>query len=346
MSLVREMEEDEKGYLPELWQKMAELGWLGLPFPEEYGGSDGSFLDLTVLLEEMGRALVPSPFLATVVLCGLPILAAGTEEQKHYFLPRIVGGETILTLALSEPGTDGNTASIEVEALPGNGDYVISGTKLLVPFAHVAQYLLTAVRTGKGITFLLADASSPGLSYTPLQTIASDRQCEVVFDKVRVPQENVLGKLDDGWGILEQTLRQAAVAECALMIGSARRLCEMTIDYVKERVQYGRPLGSFQAVQHQCADMAIDVEGARHLTYQAAWELSQGLPCAMEVSAAKAWVGQACSRTAFQACHLHGAMGYTQDHDTQLYLRRIKAAELTFGDAAFHQEIVAQQMGL
>ncbi len=346
VSLVREMEEDEKGYSPDLWHKMAELGWLGLPFPEEYGGSGGSFLDLTVLLEEMGRALLPGPFVPTVVLCGLPILAEGTEEQKRDFLPGIARGDTILTMALTEPGVTYTAEDIEVKAVPGNGDYIVSGTKLFVPYAHVSQYFLSVVRTDDGITLLLTDASSPGLGLTPLTTIASDKQYEVVFNEVKVPQANILGKRGNGWTALESTLKQVIVAECALMLGGARRVLDMTIDYAKERVQYGKPIGSFQAVQHKCVDMMTDVEGARHLTYQAAWRLSEGLPCTMEVSMAKAWVGAASSRTCAQACHLHGAIGYTQDHDAQLYLRRIKAAELTFGDAVFHEEIVAQQLGL
>jgi len=346
ISLVRDMEEDEKGYSPELWRKMAELGWLGLVFPEEYGGGGGNFLDLTVLLEEMGRSLVPGPFVPTVVLCGFPILAAGTEEQKHDFLPRIAEGEAILTMALTEPSACYSARGIEAGASPDKSDYIISGTKLFVSDAHIARHLLCVVRTGDGITLLLTDAGSPGIRCSLLKTLASDRQCEVIFDKVRVPQKNILGKRDEGWGLVEETLRQAAVAECALMLGGARRVLEMTVDYVKERVQYDRPIGSFQVIQHKCADMAIDVEGARYITYQAAWKLSQGLPCAREVSMAKAWVGEAANRTCLQACHLHGAIGYTQDHDVQLYLRRVKAAGLTFGDTMFHHEIVAQHLGI
>jgi len=346
ISLVRDLEEDEKGYSPELWRKMAELGWLGLVFPEEYGGVGGNFLDLTVLLEEMGRSLVPGPFVPTVVLCGLPILAAGTEEQKHDFLLRIANGEAILTMALTEPSASYSARGIEAKASPDNGDYVISGTKLFVPDAHIARHLLCAVRTGDSITLLLTDAGSPGLRCTLLKTLASDRQCEVIFDRVRVPQKNTLGRRGEGWGLVEETLRQAAVAGCALMLGGTQRALEMTIDYVKERVQYNRPIGSFQVIQHKCADMAIDVEAVRYITYQAAWKLSQGLPCAREVSMAKAWVSEAANRTCLQACHLHGAIGYTQDHDVQLYLRRVKAAGLTFGDTTFHHEIVAQYLGL
>ncbi|MFC1906888.1 acyl-CoA dehydrogenase family protein [Chloroflexota bacterium] len=346
VSLIREMEEDETGCPPDLWHKIAGLGWLGLPFPTECGGGGGNFLDLTVLLEEMGRAMVPGPFVSTVVHCGLPILETGTEEQKNSFLPGIAGGDTILAMALIEPSARYTAEGIEASAVPHNAHYIVNGTKMFVPYAHIAQHLLTAVRTGNDITLLLIDASSPGVSCTPLKTIASDKQFEVVFDNVSVPQANVLGQPDNGWPTIEQILRQAAVAECALMLGGARRMLEMTLDYARERVQYGKPIGSFQAVQHKCVDMMTDVEGARHLTYQAAWKLSEGLSCSMEVSMAKAWSGAASSRTCAQACHLHGAMGYTLDHDAQLYLRRIKAAELTFGDATFHEEIVAQQLGL
>ena len=346
ISLVRAMEKDDKGYSPDLWRKIAEVGWLGLAFPGKYGGSDGSFLDLTVLMEEMGRALLPGPFLSTVILCGLPILAAGTEEQKQECLPRIARGELIMTMALTEPSADYTIKGIAVKATARDNQFTVNGTKLFVPDAHIAQNLLTAVKTGGGVTLLLVDASTPGIKCTVLKTLASDKQCEVIFDKVKVSQESILGKKDEGWAIVEPTLREAAVAECALMLGAARRASELALDYVRERVQYGKPIGSFQSIQHQCVDMVIDVEGARHLTYQAAWRISQGLPCDMEVSAAKAWTGTACSRTGAEVCHLHGALGYTEDHDAQLYLRRIKAAELTFGDAAFHEEIVAQQLGL
>jgi alkylation response protein AidB-like acyl-CoA dehydrogenase len=346
VKLVRDIEEDEKGYSPELWLKMAKLGWLGLVFPEQYGGSGGKFLDLVVLLEEMGRSLVPGPFVPTVVLGGLPILTAGTEKQKQDFLPGIVRGETILTMALTEPSASYSPEGIEVGAIVDNGDYIINGTKLFVPDANIARHFLSVVRTGDGITLFLADARSPGIECIMLKTLASDRQYEVTFNDVRVSQQNILGRMGDGWGLVEATLRQAAVAECALMLGGAQRVHEITVDYVQEMVQYGRPIGSFQVIQHQCVDMAIDVEGSRYITYQAAWKLSQGLPCAREVSMAKAWVSEAANRTCLQACHIHGAIGYTQDHDVQLYLRRIKAGGLIFGDNMFHHEMVAQHLGL
>jgi len=351
-TLVREMEEDEKGYSPELWKKMAELGWMGLVFPEEYGGEGMNFLDLTVLIEELGRALVPGPYLSTVVYCGLSILAAGTDEQKREFLPKIAKGDLTLSLALTEPSATWDAAGVTVAAVPEGVDFVISGTKLFISDAHVADYLLCVARTKEsgdkedGITLFLVDAKSPGISCTPLKTIASDRQFEVVFDKVRVPRKNMLGEPDRGWAVIKEMLPQAMLAQCALMVGGAQQVLEMTVNYAKERVQFGRPIGSFQAIQHKCADMAIDVDGCRFITYQAAWKLSEGLPCALEVSMAKAWVSEAYRRTCVEGHQIHGGIGFIKDHDMQLYYRRAKASELMFGDADYHRELVAQQIGL
>ncbi len=345
-TLVREAEEDEKGYSTELWRKMAELGWMGLVFPGEYDGIGGSFLDLAVLLEEMGRALVPGPFIPTVVLCGLPILNFGTEEQKQQFLPQIASGDMILTLALTEAGGQYEASAIETRAEADGNDYVISGTKLFVPDAHVADYILCAARTGKGITLFLVDAKSPGINSSVLKTIASDRPCEVVFDGVRVPKENILGQLDRGWDIVQGIMEQAAAAYCALMLGGAQWVLDTTVDYAKERVQFGKPIGVLQITHHKCADMATDVDCSRFITYQAAWKVSEGLPCTQEVSIAKAWVGEAYRRVCIHGHQIHGGIGFTMDHDMQLYFRRAKAAELAFGDGDFHREIVAQHIGL
>ena len=351
-TLVREMEEDEKGYSPELWQEMAGLGWMGLVFPEKYGGSDMSFLDLAVLLEETGRACLPGPLFSTVILGGLSILDAGSEEQRQEYLPKIASGEAIFTLALTEPSANYNAASITVKAEADKDSYIINGTKLFVPYAHVADYLLCVARTSEqakpeeGITIFLVDAESPGISYTVLKTIASDKLCEVVFDNVKVPKENILGQLEQGWGVMQRAIERAAVAKCCEMVGAIQQALDMTIDYAKERKQFDRPIGSFQVIQHYCANMATDVDGSRVATYQAAWMLSEGLPCTKEVAIAKAWTGEASERILTLAHQIHGAIGVTIDHDLQFYTRRAKAAELTFGQADFYREIVAQEMGL
>jgi len=346
---VREMENDEKGYSPELWQEMAELGWMGLVFPEEYGGSDMSFLDLVVLLEEMGRACLPGPFFSSVILAGLSILEAGTEEQKKEFLPRIVSGESILTLALDEPGVEQGASSINLKTVPEGKDYVIEGTKLFVADAHIADYILCVTRTGEGkdsegITLFMVDAKSPGISFTPLRTLAGDKQYEVVFDKVRVPNKNMLGELNHSWTIMDKVLQKATVAKCAEMVGGAQQVLDMSVDYAKERKQFGRPIGSFQVIQHYCANMSVDVKSSRFLIYQAAWRVGEGLPCTREISIAKAWVSDTYRKVTVQGQQIHGSIGFTQEHDMPLYYRRAKAAELSFGGIDTQLEIIAGEM--
>ena len=350
--LVREMEEDDKGYSPELWDKMAELGWLGLVFPIEYGGSEGNFLDMVVLLEEMGRFLVPAPFLQTVILGGLSILSAGTEEQKQEFLPKIARGDLILTMALTELEPSYDAAGINTQVFREGNNFFINGTKMFVPYAHVADYLVVATRTKDGdrkedgITLFLVGGKEPGVSLTVLKTTACDRQCEVVLHQAKVTSENVLGAFDKGWGIIKRTLEQTVIAQCALMIGGAERVLEMTVAYAKKRVQFGQPIGSFQAIQHRCTNMIVDLDGAKFVTYEAAWKHSQGLPCSLEVSTAKAWVNQAYQRICANGHQIHGGVGVINDHDMQLYSRRAKAAEFLWGDTDFHREIVVQELGL
>jgi len=348
-TFVKQMEESETGYSRELWQEMAELGWLGLAFPEKYGGGDMNFLDLAVLLEEMGRACLSGPFFSTVVLGGLPILDVGNEEQKQEYLPKLIRGEKIFTLALTEPGYQNyDASSATVEATPDDGNYIINGTKLFVPDAHIADYMLCVARTKpeNGITIFLADAKNPRINCTILKTIAGDKLCEVVFDQMPVPKANILGQLNQGWNAVQKLIERAAVGKCCEMVGNIQRVLEMTVDYAKERKQFDRPIGSFQIIQHYCADMATDIDGARFSTYQAAWMLSEGLPCTKEVAIAKAWIGEASQRVVALAHQIHGAIGVTIEHDLHFYTRRAKAAELAFGDANFYREVVAREMGL
>jgi len=348
-TFVKQMEESETGYSRELWQEMAELGWLGLAFPEKYGGGDMNFLDLAVLLEEMGRACLPGPFFSTVVLGGLPILDVGSEEQKQEYLTKLIRGEKIFTLALTEPGYQNyDAASVTVEATPDDGNYIINGTKLFVPDAHIADYFICVARTKpeNGITIFLADTKNPRINCTILKTIAGDKLCEVVFDQMPVPKANILGQLNQGWSAVQKIIERAAVGKCCEMVGNIQRVLEMTVDYAKERKQFDRPIGSLQIIQHYCADMATDVDGARFSTYQAAWMLSEGLPCTKEVAMAKAWIGEASQRVIDLAHQIHGAIGVSMEHDLHFYTRRAKAAELAFGDANFYREMVAREMRL
>lgn len=345
--------EDDKGYSPEMWKKMADLGWLGLVFPEEYSGIGSSFLDLSVLLEEMGRALLPGPFMSTVVWCGRTILAQGTEKQKQEFLPKIANGEMILALAFHEVNGGREPEDVTVKASPDGSRFVINGTKLFVRDAHVADYLLCVARTRDGsdkkdgITLFLVDARSPGISMTVLKTMTGEKQCEVVFNNVRVPKENILGKLDKGWPIMERLMIEAVVAESCLMVGGARWAMETAVQYAKERVQFGHPIGSFQAIQHHCANMLVEVESAASITMYAAWAVSENHPEAtLAASAAKAWCSDIYVRTGAMGIQIHGGIGFTWDHDMHLYFKRAKASQVAFGDGDYHRELVAQALNI
>jgi len=349
-AMVRQMAEDEKGYSPSLWKKMAEMGWLGLILPSEYGGSGGSFLDLVMLLEEMGRVLLPSPFSTTIVMCGLYILEAGNEQQKKDILHKIVKGEAILTLALSEPDVEYDPDSITVKAVANSDGYLINGNKLFVPYAHIANYLLCVTRTGenidkgKGLTTFIVDNSSSGLNYTPLKTLARDKQYEVTFKDVLIPEHNILGDFDNGWRDVERTLQRATVALCAEMNGGAQNVLDMTVEYAKQRVQFDRPIGSMQALQHHCANIAVSIEASRSATYEAAWRIGEGLPCSIEVSMAKSLASECYTQTTQLSMLIHGGVGYMEDHDLPLYYRQAKTAEVTLGDADYHREKIAQEL--
>ncbi|MBW1799570.1 MAG: acyl-CoA/acyl-ACP dehydrogenase [Deltaproteobacteria bacterium] len=347
--LVRELEGDEKGYSPELWRKMGELGWMALPFPEVHGGLGGSFLDLVLLIEETGRVCLPSPLIPSVILGGMTLLNMGSDLQKSKSLPAIITGETICTLALLESNDNYGPSGVQCHAVPSGNGYLLKGTKRFVPDAHVADQILVAARTlpesdgDSGITLLILDANDEGIQVRPLKTFAGDKPCVVAFD-IRVPQSALIGENGKAWACLEKTLEMAAVAKCAEMVGGARRILEMSLAYARERTQFGRPIGSFQAIQHHCANMAMDVEAAGVNTYHAAWLISEGLPATKNVSAAKAFVGEAFRRVGLLGHQIHGAIGFTRELDLELFIRRIKAGEASFGNADFHRQIIAQSI--
>ncbi|MDY6881251.1 MAG: acyl-CoA dehydrogenase [Thermodesulfobacteriota bacterium] len=348
--LVREIEESETGFREDLWAKMAELGWMGLIIPEDYEGIEMTYFDLVLLLEEMGRNLLPGPFFSTVLLGTVPIIEAGTDSQKQEFLPKIVEGDIRITLAHAEPGAFYDPSDVNVQAVPDSGGYVINGTKLFVENAHISEYLICSARTSgngfsrDGITLFLVDAKDPGITTTVVPTIGLDRLCEVQIKDVKVSEDQILGQKDNGWAVLEKVLERAAIGKCAEMVGGIKACLEMTNDYVKKRVAYGRIIGSFQVIQHYLANVWIDMETSRNITYEAAWRINEGLPCTMKAAVAKAWVGQAFGRVTERCIQMHGAIGMTREQDVGLYHRRAKAWDLAFGDADYQREIVAQQL--
>jgi alkylation response protein AidB-like acyl-CoA dehydrogenase len=350
-AVIRELEASDSGHSAPLWKQMAELGWLGIAVPEEYGGAGWGLLGLGVLFEEIGRAAFDSPLFATS-LASLVILEGGTDPQREEILPKVTSGERILTLALAEPEVSNDPLFVSVAARPEGAGYAISGTKLFVPYANVADQILVVARTEgapgdeDGISLVLVDGGAPGIRLTPLQTIAPDRQYQVDFDEVRVSSDRVLGTPGRGLPVLRSVLAKASAIRCAEMLGGAEHQLETTAEYTKERVQFDRPIGTFQAVQHRLADMFTDVQGSRWTTYQALCRLSQGVPAGRELAIANSFTTEACVRVAFGAQQLHGGIGIDLDYDLHFYFRRAKALELSFGSAPIHLEALEGEMGL
>ena len=351
---VRARMAEEAGFTDEFWTKLAEQGWLGLVYPEPYGGAGLGFVDLTVLMEEMGRAVMPGPYFSTVLLGGLAILEAGSEAQKKEWLTRIAAGQTRVTLAWTEPSARWDAAGVTTAARASGSGFVLQGTKLFVPDAHVAHALVVVARTsesksaGEGLSLFLVPRDTKGLSVTLLPTMDQTRKlCEVTLDDVAVPAGAVLGSKDGGWAPLARVIQRATVALCAEMCGGAQKVLDMTTEYAKIRIAFGKPIGSYQGVKHKAADMLVDVENAKSLTYYAAWAADENVPeAALAASMAKAYASDAYRKVAGAGIQLHGGIGFTWEHDLHLYFKRAKSSEFTFGDATHHREKVAQLINL
>ena len=346
-SLVREMEHDERGYSADMWERMAALGWMGLPFPDRYGGSGGSLTDLAALLEEFGRALVPGPFFNSVAVVGLTILEAGSDRQKGEILPRIADGSLIATAALLEEDARYRPEAISMSLERRGGESVLNGMKMFVEYANSADVVLTPIRNSEGVVALaLIPASNDGIKVTALDSIARDRQFALRFEDVSVSSDSILDSEGDGWSILKRALDRATLLHCAQSVGGAQRVLEMTVDYTKQRVQFDRPIASFQSVQHDCADMVIAIDSARLAVYQAITRIEDGEEADKEIALAKTLTNHAYKWTTLTAQQVHGGIAFMEEYDLQLWTRRAKVAELKFGASSGYVETFAQRMGL
>jgi alkylation response protein AidB-like acyl-CoA dehydrogenase len=350
---VRRLMETPEGISPDLWTKLAEQGWLGLVYPEAYDGMGLGLVDLVVLMEEMGRAVVPGPYFSAVLLGGLAIAEAGSEAQKKEWLPKIAAGDRRMALAWMEPSAQLGPAGVTLTAVEKGGRYTLSGTKLFVHDAHTADALVVAARTrpgagADGVSLFLLPKGTRGLEVTLLPTMDQTRKlCEVSLSDVSVGADALLGAAGAGWTPLARVLDRATVALCAEMCGGAQKVLDMTVEYAKIRQAFGRPIGSYQGVKHRAADMLVDVENSKSITYYAAWALDEGAAEApLAVSMAKAYVSDAYRRVAAAGIQLHGGIGFTWEHDLHLYFKRAKGSEFTFGDATHHRERVAQLVNL
>ncbi len=309
-----------------------------------------ALVDLVVLMEEMGRRVMPGPFLSTVLLGGATIAEAGASAQRQEWLPRIAAGDAKAALAWTEPALRWDAAGIAMPARETAGGFTLSGTKLFVGDAHLADILVVAARTHDGstmedgVSLFLVPKDTPGLTVALMPTIDETRKlCEVRLDNVALPASALLGEKHEGWAPLSRVIARATVALCAEMCGGAQQVLDMTVDYAKLRVAFGKPIGSYQGVKHQAADMLVAIENAKSLTYYAAWAVDQATEEApLAVSMAKAAASDMARKVAGSGIQLHGGIGMTWEHDLQLYFKRAKAAEVAFGDATWYRERVAR----
>jgi alkylation response protein AidB-like acyl-CoA dehydrogenase len=344
---VRTLMEDPKGFSDATWQQIADMGLPGLAIDAGYGGQGLGMIELALVLEEMGRAAFPGPFFATSVLAATAIAASGQENQMARYLPDIASGRTKATLALIEDALAWTPSGVKMRAERRGDQFVLSGTKRFVPFAHVAGLILVVARTSSGddgTTVFALPGDAAGLTQTPnVEMDHTTRTSTLTLDGVSVPADAVIGQIDRGWEVVGPTLQRAAVGAAAEMLGAARRCMEMSIEYAKVRHQFGQPIGAFQAIKHACAEMLLEVENSHAATYYAAWALDAGSPdAALAVSAAKAYVGDASRKVCGSSIQVHGGIGFTWEYDLHLYVKRAKHLEPLYGDADFHREQALQ----
>jgi alkylation response protein AidB-like acyl-CoA dehydrogenase len=353
MTYVRKMMDDDRGYTDEVWKKMAALGWMGLILPEAFGGAGLDFVDMVVVLEEMGRVVLPGPFFSTVILAGIALAEGGSQKQKETYLPKIADGSLKATLAHLEPSGRWDADGIQLVAKPDGGGYLLDGTKLFVPDANVAELFVVAGRAPgskgtEGVSLFLVDPKAAGVTVTMLKTMDQTRKLgEVVLKGVKVGGDALLGTAGAGWALLDRVADRAKVGLAAEMCGGAQKVLEMSVEYAKVREQFGKPIGSFQAIQHKCANMLVEVESSKSITYYAAWAVANDVPEApLAAAMAKAYTSDAYRHTAGEGIQIHGGIGFTWEHDMHIFFKRAKSSEVTFGDATWNREIVAQKIGL
>ena len=343
IELVQRLALDDRGFDPALWRGMAELGWSGLLVPPELGGSGGSLVDVILLVEEMGRACLPGPFIASAVAATSALVAATNPSLQKRVLPAMADGDRIATTALVEErgSFDPDAVALACE-VPGR----LTGRKLFVKDAHLADDLVVAVRGGGDLTLALIPSDRAGVARRPLDTGGGERLFEVTFDGVEVSADDLLAAPGRGREALEAALCAGALARTAEMVGAAQHVLDLTVAHAKTRVQGGRPIGGHQAIQHACADLVRDVDASRGLLYAAAWKAAEGDPADAEVATAKAYAGEACLRVARRGHQIFGAISYCEEHPLHLFHKRIQAANLDFGDPDLHLDTVAQAIGL
>ncbi len=343
---VRRLMDTEDGYDLAVWRQMADqLGLQGLTIPERFGGSGFSYVELVVVLEEMGRALLCAPYFSAVALAANLLLVSGDEAAQADYLPSIADGSKIATVALAEASGRWDEEGVTVAASRSGDDWHVSGEKLYVLDGHAADLVLVAARTGAGVSLFAVDKAAAGYQATSLSTMDQTRkQAKLTFDSTPA---RLVGVEGEGWAAISKMLDLAAVALAAEQVGGAQKVLEMAVEYAKVRVQFGRPIGSFQAIKHKCADMLLEVESAKSAAYYAGWaaaEDSDELP--VVASLAKSYCSEAYFHATAENIQIHGGIGFTWEHPAHLYFKRAKSSELLFGDPTYHRELLAQRIGI
>ena len=343
---VRRLMETTEGYDPAVWSQMAnQLGLQALTIPEEYGGAGFGYVELVVVLEEMGRALLCAPYFSTVALAANALGASGDEAAKAEYLPGIASGETIATLAYTEETGRWDLDGVTLAATRAGDGWKLDGTKSYVLDGHTANLILVAARSEGGLSLFAVAGDAAGLERTALATMDQTRkQAKLGFSGV---EARLIGEEGGAGPVLSKTLDLAAVALAAEQVGGAQRVLDMSVEYAKTRIQFGRPIGSFQAIKHKCADMLLEVESAKSAAYYAGWaaaEDNEELP--VTACLAKAYCSEAYFHAAAENIQIHGGIGFTWEHDAHLYFKRAKSSELILGDPSYHRELLAQRIGI
>jgi alkylation response protein AidB-like acyl-CoA dehydrogenase len=344
LDAVRALEDDPTGFAPGFWKQLAELGLTGLLVPEAFGGSGQTWLEGAVVYEELGRALAPSPHFVSAVLGAGLLLEAGSEAQRREWLPRIASGEAILTPGWLEPEGSCGPRGVRLAARETGGELELSGAKRHVLFASAATRLLCLARRGpeeRDLDLLLVDPAAPGVRLTQELSLASDTQYRVDFERVRVPVDQRIGAPGSGWESFERVLRGGIILLAAQAMGGAERALELAVDYAKERVQFDKPLGAFQAISHYLADAATLVDGGRTLVWEAAWAHASGRSVERLAPMAKLFACQTFRDVTAMAQQVFGGVGFTLEYDIQLYFRRAKQLQISWWDSRTLEDSIA-----
>ena len=349
MDYIRAMESDQIGISDEIWKNMADMGWLGLMIPEVYGGSGFNFDDMSILLEEMGKVALSGPFFSTSVIGAQTLLLSGDESQKKEFLPKIASGNLKFSLAFNEKTGSFEESEISTTTSVKNDEgWTLNGEKYFVNDAVGADYFIVASvsENNEGISLFLVPSKSDGIEIEKMEAIGGDKISKVNFQEIKLLDSQLLGKEGEAWKTLSKVFNYGAIGKTSEMSGAAQRVMDMTLNYIKDRKQFDRPIGSFQAVQHHAADMAILTKVSTQFSRKAAWEISNKDNSNINIHRAKSYVSKAFHDVCQISHQLHGAIGYTWDYDLQIFTRKMQHQKLAYGDTDFHQKKISNLLNL